>query len=152
MITVLRKSFLTVAAMAGMLAVFAGCDDEKEIKAKDLPGAAREFIAQYFPEESVLYAEKDRDDKTVTYNVRLSDGTEVEFDESGEWISVDCNLSPVPAGIVPAAIYTHLESYVPEGTQIFKIEKMWGGYEIEIRDGRDLIYDAEGNFVREDRG
>lgn len=152
MITVLRKSFLTVAAMAGMLAVFAGCDDEKEIKAKDLPGAAREFIAQYFPEESVLYAEKDRDDKTVTYNVRLSDGTEIEFDESGVWTSVDCNLSPVPDGIVPDAILTHLESYVPGGTQIFKIEKMWGGYEIEIRDGRDLIYDAEGNFVREDRG
>ena len=89
-----------MAAMAGMLAVFTGCDDEKEIKVKDLPGAAREFVEQYFPD----------------------------------------------------AILTHLESYVPGGTQIFKIEKMWGGYEIEIQDGRDLIYDAEGNFVREDRG
>ena len=152
MITVLRKGFLTMAAMAGMLAIFTGCDDEKEIKVRDLPGAAREFVAQYFPDESILYAEKEKDDKVVTYNVRLSDGTEIEFDESGVWTSVDCNLSPVPDGIVPYAILTHLESYVPGGTQIFKIEKMWGGYEIEIRDGRDLIYDAEGNFVREDRG
>ena len=141
-----------MAAMAGMLAVLAGCDDEKIIKAKDLPGAAREFVEQYFQDESILYAEKEKDDKVVTYNVRLSDGTEIEFDDSGVWTSVDCNLSPVPDGIVPDAILVHLESYVPGGAQIFKIEKMWGGYEIEISDGRDLIYDAEGNFVREDRG
>ena len=141
-----------MAAMAGMLAVLAGCNDEKIIKVKDLPGAAREFVEQYFQDESILYAEKEKDDKVVTYNVRLSDGTEIEFDDSGVWTSVDCNLAPVPDGIVPDAILVHLESYIPGGTQIFKIEKMWGGYEIEIRDGRDLIYDAEGNFVREDRG
>ena len=150
--TVLRKVLFMMAVAAGMLAVLTGCDDEKKIKTKDLPGAAREFITQYFPGLNVLHAEKDRDDRAVTYNVRLSDGTEIEFDESGEWISVDCNLSPVPDGIVPDAVHTHLASYVPGGTRIFKIEKVWGGYEIEIQDVRDLIYDAEGNFVREDRG
>ena len=149
--TVLRKVLFMMAAAAGMLAVLTGCDDEKKIKTKDLPGAAREFITQYFPGLNVLHAEKDRDDRTVSYSVRLCDGTEIDFDEDGVWTSVDCNFSPVPSGIVPEPIYTHLGTYVPGGTEIFKVEKMWGGYEITIKDGRELIYDAEGVFVREDR-
>ena len=81
--TVLRKVLFMMAVATGMLAVLTGCDDEKKIKTKDLPGAAREFITQYFPGLNVLHAEKDRDDRAVTYNVRLSDATEIEFDESG---------------------------------------------------------------------
>ena len=64
---------------------------------------------------------------------------------------MDCQLSQVPDGIVPAQILSHLQTYVPGGTKVFSIEKKWGGYEIGIQDGRDLIYDADGQFVREDR-
>ena len=69
-------------------------------------------------------------------------------DAAQEFIS---QLSQVPDGIVPAQILSHLQTYVPGGTKVFSIEKKWGGYEIGIQDGRDLIYDADGQFVREDR-
>ena len=151
MVTVLKRKVLGLMAVLSGLMVLAGCDEDREIKSDRLPDAAKSFISQYFPAESILYAEKDRDDRTVSYSVRLSDGTEIDFDEDGVWTSVDCNFSPVPSGIVPEPIYTHLGAYVPGGTEIFKVEKMWGGYEITIKDGRELIYDAEGVFVREDR-
>ena len=151
MIAVLKKKITAaLAVMAGIFAL-AGCDEERRIDSDRLPEEARAFISQYFPGKDIIYAEKDRDDRTVSYTVRLSDGAEIDFDEDGGWTSVDCNLSPIPEGIVPQAIYDHLESYVPGGTDIFKAERMWGGYEITIRDGRDLIYDADGAFVREDR-
>lgn len=151
MIAVLKKKITAaLAVMAGIFAL-AGCDEERRINSDRLPEEARAFISQYFPGKDIIYAEKDRDDRTVSYTVRLSDGAEIDFDEDGGWTSVDCNLSPIPEGIVPQAIYDHLETYVPGGTDIFKAERMWGGYEITIRDGRDLIYDADGAFVREDR-
>lgn len=147
---VLKNGFAALAAaLAGIMAL-TSCEEHR-INESRLPDAAQEFISQYFSGESVVYAEKDRDDRVVSYNVRLSDGTEIEFDEDGVWTSVDCQLSQVPDGIVPAQILSHLQTYVPGGTKVFSIEKKWGGYEIGIQDGRDLIYDADGQFVREDR-
>ena len=149
MVTVLKKKIMLFVAFLAGAAALTGCDDERKIRESQLPDVARDFISRYFQDEKILYAEKDRDDRVITYNVRLSDGSEIEFDESGIWLSVDCKFSPVPDGIVPAAILSHLETYVPGGTEIFKIEKEWGGYEVEISNGRDLVYDGDGNFVRE---
>lgn len=147
---VLKNRFAALAAVLAGIMALTSCEEHR-INESRLPDSAQEFISQYFSGESVVYAEKDRDDRTVSYSVHLSDGTEIDFDEDGVWTSVDCNFSPIPSGIVPEPIYTHLGTYVPGGAEIFKVEKMWGGYEITIKDGRELIYDAEGVFVREDR-
>lgn len=147
---VLKNRFAALAAVLAGIMALTSCEEHR-INESRLPDAAQEFISQYFSGESVVYAEKDRDDRVVSYNVRLSDGTEIEFDEDGVWTSVDCQLSQVPDGIVPSQILSHLQTYVPGGAKVFSIEKKWGGYEIGIQDGRDLIYDADGQFVREDR-
>ena len=81
MVTVLKRKVLGLMAVLSGLMVLAGCDEDREIKSDRLPDAAKSFISQYFPAESILYAEKDRDDRTVSYSVRLSDGTEIDFDE-----------------------------------------------------------------------
>lgn len=138
-----------VAALAGIM-TFTSCEEHR-INESKLPGAAQAFIAQYFVGETVEYAEKERDDRRVTYYVRLSDGTELDFNENGEWTSVDCNLSPVPEGIVPQAIITYLAGPGQGDTRVFKIEKVMGGYEITVASGRELLFDADGNFVREER-
>ena len=146
----MKKFIVFLAAAIAGIGVLSGCDEVK-IKEKRLPETARTFIQKNFPHTNILGAEKEREDGVKQYNVRLADGTEIEFDEDGVWTSVDCQLSQVPDGIVPAQILSHLQTYVPGGTKVFSIEKKWGGYEIGIQDGRDLIYDADGQFVREDR-
>ena len=66
--------------------------------------AARTFIETYFPTESCVYAERDRDDGRREYEVRLSNGAEIKFDAQGQWFEVDCKFSLLPAGIVPQTI------------------------------------------------
>ena len=68
-------------ALVGMLGL-QSCDDEREISYGKLPSLARAFIETYFPDQSVSYAERDKDDGRREYSVVLSNGTEIDFDQN----------------------------------------------------------------------
>lgn len=138
-----------IACVAGLLAL-AGCDDEREIGYKRLPGGAQSFIETYFPGREVIRAERERDDGSRDYKVLLDDGTELQFDESGRWENIDCNFSLLPDGILPEVISEHIASNYPGGT-VHEVNREFGGYEISIGNGVELIYAADGSFVREER-
>ena len=63
---------------------------------------------------------------------------------------MDCGYSFLPAGIVPQAIIEDLAVRY-QGAKIYKAKRERGGYEIKITGGLELIYSADGTFVREDR-
>ena len=48
------------------------------------------------------------------YEAWLSDGAELEFDEQGEWTSVDCKFSALPDGILPESIATDITARYPD--------------------------------------
>ena len=48
--------------------------------------------------------EKEKDNGFWEYEVLLSDGCKVEFNEKGEWMSVECKYSEIPVGIIPTVI------------------------------------------------
>lgn len=146
-----KVKYLAVLAtvVAGLLSL-TGCDDEERISYGKLPAAARTFIETFFPTERCVYAERDRDDGRREYEARLSNGTEIKFDSSGQWIEVDCKFSLVPAGIVPETIVADVAVRYPDAG-IYKIERALGGYEVSIGSGLELIYTSDGRFVREER-
>lgn len=139
-----------LTAFLFMLLAVWGCDDEQRISYGRLPSAARLFIETFFPGESCVYAERDSDDGRREYEARLSNGAELKFDAQGQWLEVDCKFSLLPAGIAPQAIVDDLAVRYP-GAGIYKIERALGGYEISIGSGLELVYSADGIFVREDR-
>ena len=92
---------------------------------------------------------RDKDDGTTEYEAWLSDGAELEFDEQGEWTSVDCKFSALPDGILPESIATDITARYPD-TVPYKVEKQPGGYEIDIP-GWELYYNNQGTFIRAER-
>ena len=143
-----RFAVIAAAMLAGAL-LSVGCASSR-ISYRRLPAGAKAFIERYFPTESCVYAERERDDGRREYEVKLSNGTDLEFHASGKWKKVDCGYSFLPAGIVPQAIVEDLATRYP-GAKIYKAERERGGYEIKITGGLELIYSADGMFVREDR-
>lgn len=136
---------IAVALIAGVV-LFTECASMR-IPYRRLPAPARTFVETYFPTERCVYAERDRDDGRKEYEVKLSNGAELEFYGSGDWKKVDCKYSFLPAGIVPEAIVADLVVRYP-GAGINKAERALGGYEITIGNGLELIYSADGRFVR----
>lgn len=139
-----------LTALFSMSLIVWGCDDEQSISYGKLPSAARIFIETFFPEESCTYAEREKDDGRKEYRAELSNGTEIVFDAQGLWLEVDCKFSLLPDGIVPTEIVEDLAGRYPDAG-IYKIERAMGGYEISISNGLELIYSADGTFIRVER-
>ena len=151
----MKKTMIYLVSAIAFLFTFAGCEEVK-INENRLPETARTFIRQNFPHTTILSAEKEKEDGVKQYNVRLADGTEIEFDAKGNWKSIECEFSVLPE----AALLPTISEYIAEnypGSKAYKIDKKYGGYEVEItapsgspQPGSDieLIFNAFGEFVR----
>ena len=140
-----------IACMACVkLAMFSSCDDEKNIDFDELPDAAQQFIKRYYPNADIVHIIQDKDDGRKDYDVVLSDGTEMEFNENGEWQKVESNFSTLPSGILPAAIESDVTARFSEA-RIHGVERELGGFKVKIYEAngavKELRYSASGEFV-----
>ena len=145
----MKRTFIT-AFFTMLLVVFSvSCSsEEKEFDYAALPMSAQLFVKQYFADASCSRVEKEKDNGFWEYEVLLSDGSQVEFNEKGEWTSVECKYSEMPVGIIPTVIAEDIAKRHPD-LKPYKIEKEVGGYEIDIP-GYDLYYRYNGMFIRAD--
>ena len=138
-----RFSMIALVFVVALTSCFA---KDKMITPEQLPAAARTFITTNFPDNRVLFAQKDSEFMKTRYEVRLKDGTEIDFDKKGEWDKVDCKLKAVPAALVPQPIATYVETNFP-GVQIVKIDKERHGYDIELSNDLDLKFNHSGMLI-----
>ncbi len=135
----------TILFFAGLFLIFLFVSCDRHISADKLPQQAKTFLTQYFPGNTVISVERDG----FKYDVTLMDGTSIEFSHSGNWQDVDCQLMPVPAGIVP----TPIQSYVEANFNLYfitKIKMERREYEVELNNDLDLKFDRNGNFMYAD--
>ena len=129
-----------MVAVTAMAAVSSIADDERAIKYKDLPAEARSFIAKHFPNEQPSYVTEERELTYTEYKVVMDSGMELDFDNKGEWIEVDCHYTSVPDDIVPEKIFDYVRKHYPE-SKIVEISKESKGWEIKITGGLELSFD-----------
>ena len=141
-----KNKFFLVALLCMLLQSVTCLADDKIIPVDQLPATAKTFVKKYFPQATIEYATKDTEFMGTTYEVRLSDGTEVDFDKKGNWDNVDCKTKAVPASLVPAAIAQYVKAHYPN-TVIVKIDKERGGYEIELSNDLDLKFNSKGKLI-----
>ena len=143
----MKKSsiFLTalICMMMQSLSTFA---DDRIIPNEQLPAAAKTFVKNTFPGQGVAYAKMDRDFGKTTYEVRLSNGTEVEFDAKGTWDKVDCNYTAVPSQLIPAPIANYVKTHY-RGAAIVKIDKERYGYDVELSNDLELKFNGKGQLI-----
>lgn len=147
----MKQTFIKTLLLLFVILTAAACgDDEKDFGYPvALPEQAQLFVKQYFPTVEYASIKRDIDDGAIEYEVKLYDGTELEFDERGEWTSVSSKFAGVPSDILPAAIATDIASFYPHAV-IYKVEKKLGGYEIDIT-GWELFYSKQGVLVHAEK-
>ncbi len=138
------KLFLiTLLCIVMSTAAFA---DDKPIKASQLPAAAQTFVKKHFPKNKIAYAEKD----WRSYEVKLDNGVELDFDSKGSWTKVDGENNAIPAAVIPEAIRNYAKKNYPN-IPVVKIEKKSYGYQIELANDIDLKFNKQGKFLSIDR-
>ncbi len=107
------------------------------------------FVSSYFSQTEILRIKAEDDE----YEVKLADGTEISFNLNFEWTHIDCEeasiYSAVPTELVPEQITTYVTSNYPN-QHIDKIEKEANGWEIELNNGIEIVFDSNFNVIHID--
>ncbi len=120
--------------------------DSYVIDRDKLPEEAQQMLEQYFPKAKVSLIKIDRHLlKKTDYDVRLTNGTTIEFSNKGKWKSVDCGKKAVPEELIPKRIRSYVAKNYPD-VSIVSIRKTSSGYEIGLSDQLQLKFDLLGSF------
>lgn len=143
----MKKVFM---AMLMTLAVaFTAAADKYTINRDALPEAAQEMLEKHFPKAKVSMIKVDRHLlKKTDYDVKLVNGTKIEFNNAGKWTSVDCKKKEVPEKLVPSAIRRHVKKNNPD-SHVVKIVKKLSGYNITLSDGEELRFNLLGMLKKD---
>lgn len=151
----MKKLFLFALAAFSLTAISCSDDDnnkETVIDAAQLPEAAKVFVETHFAGATFTRVEHQAvpDSDGSVYDTRLSNGFEIDFDAEGNWTDIDGNNQTVPDAIVPQPILDYVAANYATAT-VTAIEIERHGYDIELSNGTDLVFNENGEFIRIDR-
>lgn len=138
----------------------ASCEeDETIINAADLPTSILEYISTNFPTETILLATYETDEPEEAYEVLLSNGIELYFNQDGAFTSQeehdddDDDEVFIDASALPASILEYITLNFPAETIVlatYEENDPAEAYEVLLSNGIELYFDQEGGFVSQD--
>lgn len=150
----MKNNLLKTVVILSLMFGFMSCSNDDDnnndtlIEFGELPTVTQNFINTHFPDADVLRIEEDDTPANGDdyYEVKLSNGFELDFNADGEWTDIDGNGNRVPDAIIPEAILTYTNAN-HSSNFIDGIEKKSYGYKIELNNDLDLKFDAEGTYI-----
>ena len=140
----MKKFILTLLAVLMVGTSLNACGRKRVIDPEKLPKVATELIQKHWPSCVIDLAYIDGRE----YEVLLSDGTIIEFNNKGIWKEAKCT-DGLPVTLVPGNITRYVVERFPKQL-IIKCEKMRGGYEVELTNGLELQFDLQGRLTHVD--
>lgn len=142
----MKKISIFLLSLLTTVSAFAATDDNKPVRAEELPAKAKTFLATYFANDPVSFATLDNDWFGGTYEVHLQSGSEIDFTKEGEWTAIDTKPRTIPTEVIPAPIYKEVSSRFP-GRTITKIDRDRRDYELELNDGLELTFNLKFDLI-----
>lgn len=140
---------LLVVALVAIQMAFAADVITKDMNQLPLP--ARNFIQQYFTNPQVAHIKIESEMlESRKYEVKLVNGTEIDFDKKGNWVEVDGKKKAIPTELIPAFIKDYLKTNGFSKESVTKLEREGKGYEAELNTGVSFKFDKKGRFVKAD--
>ena len=139
------KNFI-VSGIFALALLMTGCSDKPVLPAQ-LPAPIQTFVQQYFPGQTITFAQKDLELTGWKYEIFLADGTHIDFDTDDMWDKIECPLTnPIPTAIIPPPVATTIQANYPDA-MITKIDKELNGYEVDLANGLELKFNNQGAIV-----
>lgn len=145
----MKRIVAPLLALLAAIPVSLQASTDRVIAYTQLPKSAQAFVSKYFPGRTASQVKEDSEFSSKTYEVRLSDGTEIEFTARGQWKDVDGKRTALPTAFIPSQIVKTLQSRHP-GDAIVQIEKTRWGYQVELASGIEAHFNNQLKFVRYD--
>lgn len=141
-------SFSTFIFVALSAASCSSDDNNSEtiVQTSELPSQSKSFLETYFLGYPIVQIQRDARSVDEYYEVRLTDGTQVDFDKDGMWTEVDGNGRSLPTSFIHANIVTYVNSNYPSAS-IESIGKEIYGFNVDLTNNLNLRFSGEGIFL-----
>lgn len=139
------KTKITIVAI--LLGFVISANAQKKIEVTELPKPAQEFLKKYFSQTTVDIAKKDAEHGEKGFEVKLKDGTEVEFWKDGSYREVDGGDKPIPTGFIPASIKDYVAKNYPN-EKITHIDYGHKDLDVDLTNKIDLEFTKDGKFIK----
>lgn len=140
---------MKIAFAALLLGLAVSANAQKKIESSELPKAAQDFLQKHFSHTSIERAKKDAEHGEKGYEVKLKDGTEVEFWKDGSYREVDGGKNPIPTAFIPESIKEYVAKNYPN-EKITHIDYGHKDLDVDLTNGIDLEFTKEGKFLKVD--
>jgi len=141
---------LTTMVLVAMLSISA-CDKDQDVvlSEADIPTAILDYVSSFFVDHSILRVEMETEKASLSYDVDLSDGVDLEFNEALEIVSIE-SVSQLPDTVIPQPIHQYVDSlYADEYIREWDLENNY--QQVGLSNDLELEFDLDGEFVRVDR-
>lgn len=121
---------------------------QKKIEVAELPKPAQDFLKKHFSHTTVETAKKDAEHGEKGYEVKLKDGTEVEFWKDGSYREVDGGDNPIPTDFIP----DNIKAYVAKNHPNEKITHIDYGHkdlDVDLTNKIDLEFTKDGKILKD---
>jgi uncharacterized membrane protein YkoI len=139
------KMRITFAALLLGFAISANA--QKKITVTELPQSAQDFLKKHFSNTTVDVAKKDAEHGEKGYEVKLKNGTEVEFWKDGSYREVDGGDKPIPTAFIPTAVKDYVAKNYPN-EKITHIDYGHKDLDVDLTNKIDLEFTKEGKFIK----
>ncbi|MEG1024771.1 MAG: PepSY-like domain-containing protein [Flavobacterium sp.] len=135
-----------IAVVLLFLAISASA--QKKIEVSELPKPAQDFLKKHFSYTTVVSAKKDAEHGEKGFEVKLKDGTEVEFWKDGSYREVDGGDKPIPTDFIP----NNIKEYVGKNHPNEKITHIDYGHkdlDVDLTNNIDLEFTKQGKILKD---
>ena len=139
----------TKIILAGLLLGFViSAKAQKKIETTELPKPAQEFLQKHFSKTTIESAQKDAEHGEKGYEVKLKDGTEVEFWKDGSYREVDGDDKPIPTDFIPASVKDYVAKNYPN-EKITHIDYGHKDLDVDLTNDIDLEFTKDGKILKD---
>lgn len=143
----MKTKIFTVALLLGFVI---STNAQKKIEVTELPKPAQEFLKKYFGNTGIDVVKKDAEHGEKGYEVKLKDGTEVEFWKDGSYREVDGGDKPIPTAFIPKSVKDYVAKNYPN-EKITHIDYGHKDLDVDLTNKIDLEFTKEGKFIKGDK-
>jgi hypothetical protein len=123
----------------------------QDLAAKDVPGIVKRSLVRQFPAAIKVSWEKEKGNYEANWGGRSGEDNSAQFTPAGAFVEI---VKAIPVSSLPANVSSYVNTHYP-GAKIKEAGSVTDAagkktFEAEIK-GRDLIFDLDGNFIREDK-
>jgi hypothetical protein len=140
------KKILIIAVL--LLGGVISANAQKKIEIAELPKPAQDFLNKHFSNSEIDVVKKDAEHGEKGYEVKLKDGTEIEFWKDGSYREVDGGKKPIPTAFIPQSVKDYVAKNHPN-EKITHIDYGHKDLDVDLTNNIDLEFTKEGKILKD---